>query len=136
MQQAESRLWVAASSMLLDEIETEHDNLRAALRWASDYEPETALRLAGALGSFWSKRSYWVEGRSWLERVLQSGILEGTRDRAIALGRAAAIAGDQGDYEEARRYFEECLAIAEQLGDTGTEARARRGLGILASNQS
>ena len=136
MTQAEPRLWASASQELLDQIETEHDNLRAALSWASEQEPETALRLAGALGSFWSKRSYWVEGRSWLERVLKSGVLAGTRDRAMALGRTAAIAGDQGDYEEAQRYFEESLTIAEQLDDPGIEARALRGLGILASNQS
>ena len=136
MIQAEPLLWASASKAVLDGIEIEHDNLRAALTWAIAHAPETALRLAAALGSFWSKRSYWIEGRSWLERVLESGVLAGTRDRAIALGRAAAIAGDQGDYDEARRYFEACLAIAERLGDTGTEARARRGLGILASNQS
>jgi non-specific serine/threonine protein kinase len=110
--------------------------LRAALTWATEHQPETALRIAGALGQFWSKRSYWIEGRAWLERVLASGALPGTRERAIALGRAAAIAGDQGDYDEAIRYFEECLAIAEHLGDTGVAARALRGMGILASNQS
>jgi DNA-binding CsgD family transcriptional regulator len=136
MTQAEPRLWTAASTALLDEIETEHDNLRAALTWAIEHQPETALRLAGALGQFWSKRSYWVEGRAWLERVLASGALPGTREQAIALGRAATIAGDQGDYAEAARYFAECLAIAERLGDTGIAARALRGLGILASNQS
>jgi predicted ATPase/DNA-binding CsgD family transcriptional regulator/Tfp pilus assembly protein PilF len=134
--QAEPRLWAAAGKALLDEIDTEHDNLRAALSWAVDHEPATALRLAGQLGAFWSKRSHWVEGRSWLERVLQTSALAGTRDRAIALGRAAAIAGDQGDYEEARQYFAESLAIAERVHDAGVEARALRGLGILASNQS
>lgn len=136
MEDAEPGLWASARKELLESIEIEHDNLRAALRWSIEAEPETALRLAAALGSFWSKRSYWIEGRSWLERVLRSGALDGTRDRAIALGRAGVIAGDQGDYEEARHYFEESLAIAGSLEDAEIAARALRGLGILASNQS
>jgi excisionase family DNA binding protein len=134
--QAEPELWASAKKELLDSIETEHDNLRAALNWSVANEPDTALRLAGALGSFWSKRAHWIEGRSWLERVLQLNALAGTRDRAVALGRAGVIAGDQGDYEEARRYLAESLAIAEPLGESAIAARALRGLGILASNQS
>ena len=136
MEQAEPLLWASTSQALLDAIEFEHNNLRAALTWSLAHEPETAVRLAGAVGPFWSKRSYWVEGRAWLERALDSGALAGTRERAYALGRAAAIAGDQGDYDDARRMFRESLAIAEQLGDTTIEARSLRGLGILASNQS
>jgi DNA-binding CsgD family transcriptional regulator/Tfp pilus assembly protein PilF len=136
MNQAEPLLWASASKTLLDGIDIEHDNLRAALTWAVEHEPDTALRLASALGPFWSKRSYWIEGRSWLERVLQSGALAETRDRAVTLGRTGVIAGDQGDYDEARRYFEESLAIGNRLADPGIAARALRGLGILASNQS
>jgi DNA-binding CsgD family transcriptional regulator/Flp pilus assembly protein TadD len=136
MEQTESVLWASANKKKLDEIENEHDNLRAALNWSLAHEPETALRLAGTLGQFWSKRSYWVEGRSWLERVLASGVMAESRERALALGRTAAIAGDQGEYAQAARYFEECLTISERLGEGGLTARALRGLGILASNQS
>ncbi len=136
MEQTESQLWASANKSVLDAVETEHDNMRAALTWSLAHEPETALRLAGALGQFWAKRSYWVEGRSWLERILDTGIMPGTRERALALGRAAAIAGDQGDYAQAAQYFEDCLAIAERLGEVELTARALRGLGILASNQS
>jgi DNA-binding CsgD family transcriptional regulator len=136
MTEAESRLWASTSQPLLEEIEREHDNLRGALTWTIDHDPETAMRLAGELGAFWSKRSYWVEGRTWLDRVLATEVLPATRDRAIALGRMAAIAGDQGDYADATRFYEECLGIGPQLGDFDVTARALRGLGIVASNQS
>jgi DNA-binding CsgD family transcriptional regulator/Tfp pilus assembly protein PilF len=133
---AQPALWAASSKELLDGIETEHDNLRAALTWSLAHEPATALQLAAGLGAFWSKRSYWSEGRNWLERVLATGAGEGTIDRAAALGRAGAIVGDQGDFDVARRYLEESLALAEHVGDDQIAARALRGLGILASNQS
>ena len=136
MEQSESQLWASANKSVLDAVETEQDNMRAALTWSLAHEPETALRLAGALGQFWAKRSYWVEGRSWLERVLETGSMPGTRERALALGRVAAIACDQGDYAEAARYFDDCLTIAERLGQVELTARALRGMGILASNQS
>jgi excisionase family DNA binding protein len=136
MERAEPALWAATNKELLEQIETEHDNLRGALAWAVEHEAETALRLASAIGPFWSKRSHWAEGRSWLERVLHTGVFPDSRERAIALGRAAVIVGDQGDFDDACQYYEESLALAERLGDAAVEARALRGLGIMASNQS
>ena len=133
---AQAALWAAGQEELLDRIETEHDNLRAALSWAVANDPETALRLAAGLGPFWSKRSHWREGRAWLERALATGAGRESAARATALGRVGAIAGDQGDFEEAERYLDESLALADRIGDAPIAARALRGLGILASNRS
>ena len=55
----------------LERLEAEHDNMRAALSWALERkEAEVALRLGGALWSFWSMRGYYSEGRRWLEEAL------------------------------------------------------------------
>ena len=71
-----------ADPALLDMIDREHDNLRAALAWSRDTgDHDTLLRLAGALAFFWYYRGYLNEGRRWLE--------PGTRD-ASRCGRAAA----------------------------------------------
>src|SRR5262249_54160565 len=52
----------------LDRLETEYDNLRAALEWSRvRRESDAVLRLAAALGRFWYRRGYWREGRAWLE---------------------------------------------------------------------
>ena len=136
LEQAQPALWAATKPELLDRIETEHDNLRLALTWTFAHDQELTLRLASALGLYWSKRSYWSEGRGWLERALRTGAGAGTAARAAALVRLGAIDGDQGDYAEARRSLEESLALADRLGDGQIAARARRGLGILASNRS
>jgi predicted ATPase/transcriptional regulator with XRE-family HTH domain len=56
----------------LADLELEHDNLRAALRWAyAQQESEIALRLGGALAHFWCARGHLCEGREWLEKLLQ-----------------------------------------------------------------
>ncbi len=68
---AEPELRRADQLTWLARLETEHGNLRAALKWAlSGRETEKGLRLAADLSRFWYLRGYWKEGREWLEQML------------------------------------------------------------------
>jgi predicted ATPase len=62
-EEAEPQLTGAEQRLWLERLETEHDNLRAALEWRAE---EAVLRLAGALWRFWWVRSHFGEGRAWL----------------------------------------------------------------------
>ncbi len=61
---------------LLDRLELEHDNLRAALDWGLGHSADVdechleGARLAAILGRFWYLRGHFHEGRSWLSRAL------------------------------------------------------------------
>jgi predicted ATPase len=82
----------------LNQLELEHDNLRAALRWYVDRgQTEQALRLAGALSRFWLGRGHLSEGRERLTEVLrlrEAGMGHGPRTapRATALHGAGTLA--------------------------------------------
>ena len=125
----------------LDRLETEHDNLRAALAWTLEWgEIETALRLTGALGAFWRVRGHLSEGRGWLDRAL-AGERDGGAVRAKALQEAGTLAWCQGDYAAASALLEQSLArwrvledprgiastltfLADAVGDQGDSGRA------------
>ena len=52
------------------QVATELDNVRAALRWSlDDGERELGAQLGAALGWFWYHQGYWHEGRSWHHQV-------------------------------------------------------------------
>jgi predicted ATPase len=53
-------------------IETEHENLRAALEWCLSERRtgDLGLRLAASLSWFWQMQAYIGEGRGWFERIL------------------------------------------------------------------
>jgi predicted ATPase/DNA-binding SARP family transcriptional activator len=113
-------------------LEREHDNLRAALGFALERgEMELALRLAASLVRFWNSR-YPVEGRRWLDRVLPRSSGQPPTLRATALEGAGAIAETLGDWEAARAFGEESLAIFRELGDVHGVAQALDGLGTVA----
>ena len=129
----------------LDHLEVEHDNLRAALRWASQTgSGEIELRLATALYWFWYLRGYLSEGRAWLESALQR-VEAAHRDdvsapalpllRAMALNRAGILAYAQGDFAVARARVEASLALHRQLEDQGGIARCMNNLGMIAYEQ-
>jgi DNA-binding CsgD family transcriptional regulator/tetratricopeptide (TPR) repeat protein len=111
-----------------ERLESEHDNMRAALSWSLEKEPETALRLAGALARFWEMRARFLEGSAWLEAALrQSGRAEAATDvatRAKALSEAGTFAWHRGDYEYAIELHGEALELYRELGDDGGVAFA------------
>ncbi|HEX5849945.1 MAG TPA: hypothetical protein VFY59_12185, partial [Rubrobacter sp.] len=70
-EEANPHLTTAEQMRWLDLLETEHNNLRAALRWSLQNEDvETTLRLAGALWRFWYVRGHLGEGKRWLDLAL------------------------------------------------------------------
>jgi len=96
-------------------IETEHNNLRAALRWGiNGQRPETGLRLAVALWYFWFRRGYWREGFEWLKVGIER--TEGdTSTRAHAMYGAATLLA-QLDSVMTGSYLNEGLHMGEKLG--------------------
>jgi len=129
-EEAEPGLWGAEEATWLGRLESEHDNLRAALFWSLKHgEIETALRIAGALSRFWETRAHVSEGARWLEEAL------GKDDQAAPASRAGALLGlgsmhlNRSAFARAEACFEEALGLYEGLGDRArvTEALARLG---------
>jgi predicted ATPase/class 3 adenylate cyclase len=113
----------------LERLETEHDNMRAALTWALERKKvEVALRLGGDLSWFWSVRGYYIEGRRWLEEALAIDGRGSPAVRAMALAGAGVLAFDQGELDRAKEACEEGL---ELLAHEGREAREAK-LNLLA----
>ena len=74
----------------LGRLAPELDNIRTALDWLSDHDPERRLRLAAYTGWAWLMLSHLREGRSELEAALKPGGGDAW-SRALALrGRASA----------------------------------------------
>ncbi len=136
-QQAEPQLFGSEQQVWLERLESEHENLRAAVTWATDAAGDitNGLRLAAALGRFWRIRGYHREGRAVLSAVLavapktQVGGI-----RAKVLLGAGTLAMYQGD-EAAAELFEESLALSRELGDRLGIANALHGLGYIAVEQ-
>jgi len=71
----------------IERLETEHDNMRAALSWTLQAEEgELGLQLAGASWQFWDMRGHYSEGRRWLEEAL-------ARDGGAPEARAQVLEG-------------------------------------------
>jgi len=101
----------------LDRLEREHDNLRAAIGWAIEQgDTDTALRMGTALWRFWQMRGHVREGRERLRAVLAMPDARRSPAYPAAVEAAGGIAYWQGDFEGARAYYQEQLAIARAAG--------------------
>jgi predicted ATPase/Tfp pilus assembly protein PilF len=108
----------------LERLEVEHDNMRAALSWASEHkEVEVALRLGDALWLFWSTRGYQSEGRRWLQEALAIDGSVLPEVRAMALAGIGRLAFEQGDYDRAQEACEEGLGLLANEARESSEAK-------------
>ena len=137
---AEPHLRRAEQIEWLNQLNAEHENLRAALTWLLGKDFATlALRLVGSLGWFWDYRNYWLEGTKWLQWALSKtwDIADEVEKgpRAKALLRIANLQLELGDLDEARNSIEESQAIYEDISDEYGQVFAQASLGYVLYRQ-
>lgn len=122
----------------LDRLESEQDNLRAALKRAlGEKDAMMAVRLVEALRHYWQVRSHFTEGCQWLERTLELFERDEPPSAAkvkvlIALGNLSQL---RSDYSRAQQCFDEALVFGRALGERTLVATLLNSLGFLAVNQ-
>jgi tetratricopeptide (TPR) repeat protein len=113
-------------------LETEHENLRAALAWCEQTAGgvRAGLRMVAALWRFWEVRGHIAEGRALAQAALaRPGAEQRTPARANALGALAALAADQRDIEAINDATREALAIYQEMGDKAGQGTVLMGMG-------
>nr|MBA2565248.1 tetratricopeptide repeat protein [Gemmatimonadota bacterium] len=120
---------------VLERLEPEAQNLRAAMEWAlGRCESHLAVRLSHALPAMWFLGGHLEEGVRWVERMLACPGLDDSLDRAKALnlhGRLDQIRGNNSPEVVAR--FEESLRLFREAGHRPGMARALMNLGNVRS---
>lgn len=120
----------------LAELRAEHDNLQAALDWASSTPAATedALRLVIALRYHWCCDWFLADGRRWTDRVLDSAD-QNSPERIQALWVAAWVRVLQGDHDAAHRALDECEIRATAQGDSHAMGWVHSLRGTLAASR-
>jgi predicted ATPase len=137
-EEAEPHLKGTQQGEWLWRLETEHENLRAALN-RSLLEPDSGavLRFCGLLCLFWWRRGHLSEGRQWCAWALEkTSAAARVPERAQALSGAGSLAYLQGDYTAARTFYEQSILLLREIEDRSGLARSLIGLGNVISNQN
>ena len=120
----------------LERLDTEHDNLRAALQFARELDDQRLeLRLAAALVNFWEYRSHLQEGLERIREALDRDPGAPSEIRARALHRGTLMALKQGDFETASLMAESERELHASTGEESGAGEALHLLGIIASAQ-
>src|SRR5215212_4577735 len=120
----------------LKRLDTEQDNVRAAIAWLlGKGESQTAARIGWALWLFWWMHGHFTEGRRWMEETLAKGVSMPAAPRAKALFVAGTMADGQADRRSARPLLEESLGLFRELRDKLGSALALSGTGLVAVGQ-
>lgn len=133
---AEPELSGGQAAEWLETLEQEYDNLRSALEWSLENEPETALRIVGAIFRFWIRRGYLAEGFKWSKQALEKS---GEETDAMLCARAfhgiGTLSRIQGDSKAAALYCEESLRLSREVGDKQLISYSLGGLGSVKIEQ-
>ena len=137
---AGSALRGAEQGSWAEQLERDHENIRAAMQWLLDHhEIEQTLRLATALQQFWFLRGYLSEGRRFLEQALEAASADqgvaSSQVWASALYTAGYLAFYHNDPGQAIVLLEESERLSRQLQDKQGIASALTYLGAITHNR-
>jgi predicted ATPase/DNA-binding SARP family transcriptional activator len=116
----------------LAHLDRAYEDIRAALTWARENDPEVQLRLATALWRFWWIRGLLSEGRGWLGEALRNAFGEPSVLRGDALISLAGLSWAAGDLTRAKAEAAEALGLLELFEDGGGMLRCHTVLGLTA----
>jgi tetratricopeptide (TPR) repeat protein len=135
-EEAEPHLFSDRSVELLDSLEADIDNIRAALHFAKASDAGILIRLAGATRHFWIYRSYLVEGRMWLEAAIEKSTTTERAERYKLLYGLGIIARLQGDFDIAEQAYLTALDESKDSGNLKNIALLNSGLGTVLQLKS
>src|SRR5215203_3827488 len=115
-------LWGPDQHKWLERLKPDHDNMRAALSWASERgDVELSLQLAGSLRRFWQAQGHYSEGRGWLvETLAKDDGGSSASARAKALEALARLAGEQDDLDQKENAAQKGLELSTASGIAGS----------------
>jgi tetratricopeptide (TPR) repeat protein len=133
LRDAAPRLFGAEQPEVLDRIEREHDNVRAAIEWSQrSGDAATALALVGPVWRFWQMRGHLREGRERLDDVLaMPGVEEHPLLLADALDAAGGVAYWMAEWEAAGTRYGAALELRRTLGDRSAIAESAYNLACV-----
>jgi predicted ATPase len=132
---AAPRLLTREGSELLVKLDSELDNLRAALAASRSLGlRERHLRVCSELWRFWYVRGYFAEGRRWLEDALADADEQPLPLRAAALRAAGILATEHGDLEAGQQRAAAALDLFRKLNDKRGVLTSLTALGNAARN--
>ncbi len=138
-ERADAQLRGLSQLTWLDRLESENDNLRAALAWSlspnstgGEAQARTALglRLVNALSWFWYGHGHAADGRRWLERAIDLASDADGPELVRAVHGLGVLLLQQGEPERARAALQQNLAGWRRLGDRTGLAKGLNSLGV------
>ncbi len=125
---AETQANTSAHQQALDQVESDYENILAALGWAIHHDVDLAFTLAIRLGGrlqFWELRGHFEEGRRWLAQLLEATQEKRSAACAKILLHAAWMERARPDYNKALAYAGRSAVLYTALGDACGELDAQ-----------
>jgi predicted ATPase/class 3 adenylate cyclase len=135
-QKAEPELYGHRQVEWLENLETEQENLHAALEWSLKADIHAGRQLTGSIWWYWDISGHISEGYKWLMLMLASDSDDHNSTYAKLLAEAGWFAGLLGFPEKKKEFAEKSVALYQELGDRVGIAIPLITLGAVATQNS
>ena len=134
-QDTDTRMSGPEQAQLLQMLEREHDNARAAFEWTVENDLETALALGNALQRLWYLHGHAREGLSTLATALDRDEKTPPLIRARALRTAGTLAEACSELTRARELLGQSITLLRGLNQPKELATSLNNQGAIAAHQ-
>ncbi|MBK8983602.1 MAG: hypothetical protein IPM38_15135 [Ignavibacteria bacterium] len=101
----------------LNTMETEIDNLRSNIHWATENVPEDAVRMVINVYDFWLSKGYLQEGFESMFKINSTVPVSDKKLHADLLIRISRLCYELGKFEELQKFSNEALELYREIND-------------------